>query len=390
MRKHRKIILMLDSSRGADRGVIQGIIEYSQLRGYWSFYRYSPIFRTPPFVKGHADSILARLKKLDADGIIGYLPTESHLLKTIISAGFPAVAIPISEPMEGFVNILQDEAVGIAGAEHLLNQGFKHFAFCGTQDYWSEVRRQGFVKKIKQAGYAVGVYPLSKEHKKRERQLQRLAQWLEKLPKPVAVMASNDERSADVVEACHLKSLPIPDQVAILGVDNDEMICQLSSPALSSVILNLKQVGYDAAEVLDSLVAGKKRPRKEIYFRPAGIAVRQSTDILAIEDREVAAAVRFIRNNARRDIHVSDVLAQSTFSIRALQQRFRNRLGRSIHQEIRRTRIQQFAELLRNTNHTVQKIAYDLGFGDMNHVSRIFYSETGMTPMKYRKQSLHS
>jgi LacI family transcriptional regulator len=210
MRKHRKIILMLDSSRGADRGIIQGIIEYSQLRGYWSFYRYSPIFRTPPFVKGHADSILERLKKLDADGIIGYLPAESHLLKTIVSTGFPTVAIPISEPIDGFVNVLQDETVGTAGAEHLLDCGFRYFAFCGTTDYWSKVRQKGFVKKIKQAGYAVGVYPLSKEHKKRERELQRLAQWLEKLPKPVAVMASNDERSADIVEACHLKTLPIP------------------------------------------------------------------------------------------------------------------------------------------------------------------------------------
>lgn len=387
MRKHRKIILMLDNSRAADRGIIQGIIEYSQLRGYWSFYRYSPIFRTPPFVKGHTDSILERLKKLDADGIIGYLPAEPHLLEIIISTGFPTVAMPISEPIDGLVNVLQDEAVGTAGAEHLLDHGFKHFAFCGTQDYWSRVRRQGFVKKINQAGYAVRVYPLSKEHKKREHELLRLAYWLEKLPKPVAVMASNDERSADIVEACHLKTLPIPDQVAILGVDNDEMICQMSSPALSSVILNFKQVGYDAAKVLDSLIAGKRRERKEIYFRPAGIATRQSTDILAIEDREVASAVRFIRDNARRDIHVNDVLAQSTLSIRSLQQRFRNRLGRSIHQEIRSTRIQQFADLLRNTNHTVQKIAYDLGFGDINHVSRIFRREMGMTPMEYRKQS---
>jgi LacI family transcriptional regulator len=387
MHKQRKIILMLDSSRGADRGIIQGIIEYSQLRGYWSFYRYSPIFRIPPFVKGHTDSILERLKKLDADGIIGYLPAESHLLKTIISIGFPTVAIPISEPINGLVNVLQDETVGTAGAEHLLNHGFKHFAFCGTQDYWSRIRRQGFVKKIKQAGYTVCIYPLSREYKKRERELPRLAQWLEKLPKPVAVMASNDERSADIVEACHLKTLSIPGQVAVLGVDNDEMICQLSSPALSSVILNFKQVGYIAAEVLDSLFAGKKRPRKEICFHPAGVAARQSTDILAVEDREVASAVRFIRNNARRDIHVNDVLAQSTLSIRSLQQRFRYILGRSIHHEIRRFRIQQFTELLRNTNHTVKKIAYDLGFSDTNHVSRIFRKEMGVTPAEYRKQS---
>jgi LacI family transcriptional regulator len=387
MRNHRKIILMLDSSRGADRGIIQGIIEYSQMHRHWSFYQYSPIFRTPPFVKGHVHSALERLKKLDADGIIGYLPSEPHLLKTILTTGFPTIAIPISNPIDGLVNILQDEAVGTAGAEHLLDQGFKHFAFCGTADYWSRVRQQSFVKKISHAGYAVQVYPLSKEYKKRESELLRLAHWLEKLPKPVAVMASNDERSADIVEACHLKTVSIPDQVAILGVDNDEMICHLSTPALSSVILNLKQVGYDAAEVLDALMAGKKRPQKKIYFRPAGVAARQSTDILAMEDKDVACAVRFIRNNAGRDIHVGDVLAQSTVSIRSLQQRFRDRLKRSIHHEIRRTRIRQFAESLRNTDHTIQKIAYDLGFGDVNHIARLFRKELGITPIEYRKQT---
>jgi len=386
MSRDRKIILILDSSRAADRGIIQGIIEYSHLRGHWSFYRYSPIFRTPPFVRRRTGSILERLKNLDADGVIGYLPPEPGLLKTIVSTGFPTVTIPILEPVQGVVNVLQDKAVGTAGAEHLLDCGFRHFAFCGTKDCWSEIRREGFIEKIRRAGHKVWNYPLSRGYKKKEKELQRLAQWLQKLPKPVAIMASNDERSADIVEACHMKTLLIPDQVAILGVDNDEMICQLSSPRLSSVILNFKQVGYNSAEALDSLIAGKKRPGKEICFRPVGIAARQSTDILAIDDKEIASAVRFIRNNTLRDIHVNDVLAQSTLSIRSLQQRFRKVLNRSIHQEIRRTRVRQIAEILLKTNHTIRKIAYDMEFEDIDHISRVFRKEMKMTPTEYRKR----
>jgi len=386
MSRDRKIILILDSSRAADRGIIQGIIEYSHLRGHWSFYRYSPIFRTPPFVRRRTGSILERLKNLDADGVIGYLPPEPGLLKTIVSTGFPTVTIPILEPIQGVVNALQDKMVGTVAAEHLLNRGFKHFAFCGLKDYWSRIRRQGFVEKIRQAGYEVWVYPLSREYKKRENEIPRLAKWLEKLHKPIAIMASNDERSADIVEACHLKSLPIPDKVAILGVDNDEMICQLSSPKLSSVMLNFKQVGYDSAEALDLLIDGEKKPQNDICFRPVGIAARQSTDIIAVDDNEIASAVRFIRNNARRNIHVSDVLAQSTLSIRSLQQRFRKTLNRSIHQEIRRNRVQQFAKTLLKTNHTIHKIAYDMGFDDINHISRIFRKEMMMTPIEYRKR----
>jgi LacI family transcriptional regulator len=384
MNRPRKIILMLDSSRAADRGIIRGILEYAHLRGNWSFYRYSPLFRTPPFSTEQSESVLERLKNLDADGIIGYLPAESSVLQTITSTQFPAVVIPITEPVSGLVNILQDQAVGSIGAHHFCERGFVHYAFCGAHDYWSAVRCKGFCESIENAGFTAYRYPHFQNSNPNISQVERLAQWLARLPKPVAVMASNDERSAELVEACHLQNLKIPDQVALLGVDNDEMICQLSSPPLSSIELNSEKVGSEAAEVVDYLISRRKPPRKEIYFRPAGIITRQSTDILAIEDSEVAAAVRFIRNNARRDIHVSDVVENSTLSLRALQQRFRKSLRRGINQEIRKIRIQQFTEHLLKTSHTVQKIAYDLDFEDINHMSRLFRREMGMTPLEFR------
>jgi len=387
MNKVRKIILMLDSSRAADRGMIRGIMEYAHFRGNWSFYRYKPRFRTPPFTYNQTDNILERLQEFDADGIIGYIPNEKKLISSIRIKKFPAVALPIQKPIEGFINILQSEKVGVTGAKHLHERGFKHFAFCGMLDYWSDVRQKGFCRYIELAGHVVKKYTLSGDRKKKENELDQIASWLNILPKPVGIMASNDERSADLVQACQLIDLKIPEQTAILGVDNDEMICGLSNPRLSSIKLNFENVGYQAAKILDDLISGQKGIIIEPVFHPIGVVTRQSTDMLAIEDEHVASAVRFISNNARRNIHVQDVVDNSTLSIRALQQRFKKSLGKGINQEIRRLRIRQFADMLLKTNLTVYQIAGELEIDDVNHISRLFKKEMGITPIEYRKQA---
>ena len=389
MNKTRKIILMLDSSRAVDRGIIRGIVEYSRLRGDWSFYRFKPLFQTYPFSPKHTDNILQRLNKLDADGLVGYLPAEQKLQKNIVQRRFPAIIVPITTLIKGVVNIQQGTQVGIVGAEYLLNLGFKHFAFCGTKDRWSNIRQENFKQRIEQAGFDVRTYPLTREHKKHELELNRLARWLTQLPHPIGIMTCNDERSSDLVKACHIAELKIPDQVAILGVDNDEMICNLSSPPLSSIKLNSEAIGYKSAEMMDHLISGEAIAENNLFFEPTGIVTRQSTDILTFEDQQVAKAIRFIRNNARRDIHVDDVVDQSCLSIRALQQRFRSAIGRGISQEIRRIRIQQMAEMLISTNLNINQIAYDLSFRDINHISRIFRKEMGMTPIEYRKSLAH-
>ncbi len=164
------------------------------------------------------------------------------------------------------------------------------------------------------------------------------------------------------------------------------MICTLSNPPLSSIILNAQTVGYKAAEALDNWIAGNTVGEDDIFFEPIDIVTRQSTDILAIDDQQAAQAIRFIRNNARRDIHVNDVVDQSTLSIRALQQRFRKAIGRGINQEIQRVRIGQLAESIINSNQTICQIACNLKFNDINHVSRMFRKVMGMTPVEYRKR----
>lgn len=383
MSKTRNIILMLDSSRAVDRDIIRGIVRYSHLRGNWSFARVKPLFQTPPFTSGQSDTILQRLTQLDADGLIGYLPPD--LQPNIIQRQFPAVVIPVQQLIQGVVNIQQDPQVGILGAEYFLNQGLRHLAFCGTRDRWSDIRQQAFSQRIHQAGLDVTVFALPSTTD-RDDELNDLQHWLTTLPQPVGIMASNDERAQDVIEAAAQAGLSIPDQVAVLGVDNDEMICTLTNPPLSSIPLNADKVGYQAAKILNRLIDGEAVDCENIRFEPAMVVTRHSTDALAMEDPHVAQAVRFIRNNARLDIHVTDVVNQSSLSIRALQQRFRQAMDRSINQEIRRVRIQHLAETLLASNQTIGQVCVDLGFKDIHHISRLFKQEMGMTPLAYRQQ----
>ena len=385
MDRVKRIILMLDHSRAAERGLIRGITEYAHSRGSWAFYRYSPRFRTPPFTHSPTDNIFDRLHKLDADGIIGYLPAEKKLVAAILQRKFPAICLPIQAPIDGMVNIHEDPAVGALGAEHFLEKGLENFAFCPTNDHWSRVRRNGFAQKIHEAGFTTRIYPLSRERKRIDLELNRMADWLKTLPKPVGIMASNDERAAELIQASHLADLRVPDEVSILGVDDDEMICGLSNPPLSSIRLNFEHVGYLAARNIEDLIARRTPSHPELTLQATGVTTRLSTDILAITDAEVADAVRFIHRNARRYLDVHDVVNHSNLSIRALQRRFRLTLGRGINDVIHRARVREFAHLLLHTNLTVYQIAHELEFNDVAHTSRLFKKETGKTPAQYRR-----
>ncbi len=379
--KKRKIILMLDSSRSADRGLIRGIVNYSNLRGEWTFYRLSPLFQRLTFAgQSSNDEIWHKLETLDADGLIGYLPDDEILVEKIRSCGFPAVILPVSSRVEGMINIAQDEKTGSMAAEYLIGLGFKSFGYCGMNFHWNTSRQESFSKVIRSAGFGLSVAP-----EKATGEI--LVQWLKTLKFPIAIMACNDERAAELIEACVECKFKIPNQVAIVGVDNDEMICTLTNPPLSSIQMNFETVGFNAAETIDGMLSKREvSDISELCCRPTEIVCRASTDILEIEDIEVANAVNFVRNNARRAITVTDVHKNSLLSLRALQLRFRKVLNRSISQEIHRERIAEMCRQLLNTNFTIQQIGYRMEFDDIKHVSRIFKKETGMTPIEYRRK----
>ena len=294
------------------------------------------------------------------------------------------------ESYRGLATVVADSVmVGQLAAEHLLDCGFQHFAFYGLEDaFWSDQRSVSFQRHIAAAGFPSLTYlssaraagrPWKDEH-------QRLIVWLKSLPKPVGLMACNDDLGQQVIEACKSAGLAVPDDVAILGADNDELVCELSDPPLSSVVINFEQAGYESARLLDRLMRGQRVTQEMILARSSHVVARQSTDIINVSDPAVARSLRFVREHAREAIQVADAVRASGLSRRVLEKRFRALLGRSILSEIRRVRVGQICRMLTETNHPISEIALALGYTSIEHIARYFRSEKKLTPLAYRKQ----
>jgi len=386
MSKIPKVMLMIENSREYGRQLLRGISKYASLYGPWNFYM------GEPFYYGVSSTKKSTLHLIGKWGVDGIIMRESEEIKQIAQTGVPAIICTTytKERIPGFVSLFGDCAgAGKLAAEHLLARGLKHFAYCGLDNmFWSDERGASFQKHISQAGFNVQFYkqPSSKRKQLWEFEQGIMSEWLRRLPKPVGLMTCTDDRSQDVVEACKAAGIHIPEEIAIVGVDNDEFVCGLSNPPLTSVALNATNAGYEAAEMLHGLMKGKKRTDAVIIARATHVVARQSTDILAIDDAEVAGAINFIRQNARRAIQLFDVVNSGTLSQRALQQRFKKVLGRTIHDEINRVRIDHICQLLLNTHKSISDIALELEFNSAEHIARYFKKEKGIVPREFRKQ----
>ena len=372
-----KVILLIETSTAFGRGLLRGIAKYSHLHGPWVFYR----------EVGGMRKTLPQLRDWGANGMI---VREVKKQEEMFAMGLPTIVCPhIRGRVPGVPNIVgDDDAIGTMAAEYLLHRGFKHFAFCGFDDmFWSRGRGENFGKRTAEAGFETHFYKQPRTKAKRLWQNEQaiIADWLKSLPKPAGLMACNDERGQHVTEACKLAGLHVPEEVAVLGVDNDESICDLSDPPISSIMFNSERAGYEAAELLDKMMRGQKVTKETIIIPALHIVTRQSTDIFALEDREVANALRFIRKHSKELIQVRDVLNVVSLSRYSLYQRFRRALGSSPNKEIRRARVDQVARLLVETNLSISEIASVLGYSSAAHIARYFREEKGMSLQKYRK-----
>ncbi|MFQ5953320.1 MAG: substrate-binding domain-containing protein [Candidatus Omnitrophota bacterium] len=380
MAKIPKVILLIETSRAYGRQLLRGITKYSRLHGPWVFY-------SEP---GGLEKALPKLKNWDADGAV---MRDSRMGEELLKMGVPIIiSVHLKEHIKGTPYIdTNGVRIGRMAAEHLLDHGFHHFAYCGYDElHWSQ-RQGNFGKRVAEAGFEAHIYkrPKSRSRQLWENEQALVVDWLKSLPKPVGLMACNDDRGRELTEACKMAGLRVPEEVAIIGVDNDELVCELSDPPLSSVALNVERGGYEAAELLDKLMAGKESIKKDIIIEPMYVVSRQSTDILAVEDRQVAEALHFIRQHSKKMIQVSDVLDRVLLSRRSLENRFRRLLGRSIHEEIRRVRIERVVQMLVESNLPVGQIALALNFTSNEHISRYFRKEKGMSPQAYRKKYGH-
>ncbi len=372
-----KVILVIETSRAFGRRFLLGVTKYARLNGPWAFYR----------EPRDLQSSLPKLKGWHADGII---MRSSKEYKQLLDLKKPTILVPhSSDSYPGFPLVKTDgKSIAETAADHLISRGLKNFGYCGFDDLpWSIERENYFTEIIKSKDLNVSTFmqPIFSSKRKWENEQILMAEWLKHLIKPVGIMACNDDRGQHVIEACKIAALRVPEDVAVIGVDDDDLICDLCDPPLSSVALNVEKAGYEAAKLLDKMMSEGKQINRNIEVIPTYVRIRHSTDIIATQDIELTKAITFIRQNFRKSIQVKNVVEATTLSRRGLEQRFRNKLNRSINSEIRRIRIEHICRLLVETELSISEIAYGFGFSSVEHISRYFQKEMGQSLRDYRK-----
>jgi LacI family transcriptional regulator len=378
-----RVALLIETSRAYGRGLLRGVRRYLQDNGPWSvFFQPRGLGEPPP----------SWLTSWRGDGILVRADTR-RLARAVQACGVPTVELRFSFDDLGWptVGIKQESVIQLA-LRHLLDHGLRHFAFCGLptgENIWADYREKCFHAEAAGVGHYHGCFPdrRCRRRPSAEDEQQAMAEWLAALPRPVGVLACNDDRGLEVLEACRRAGLHVPDEVAVIGVDNDEMLCGLSDPPLSSVDVGVERAGYEAAALLDRLMKGRPPPRKQLFLEPYGVVVRRSTEILKVDDPELEAMIRTIRARACEGIRVEDVIGDSGLSASTLNRRFHQLLGRGPKEEITRVRMEQAKRLLAETEQAVAEVAARCGFAELKHFSRAFRAWVGKTPSAYRREA---
>ena len=372
----KRIVLLLETSRAFGRQLIIGIARYSRLNGPWSFYK-EPI---------DLKSSIPHLTSWKPDGII---MRDSLVTKELLKLKIPTILAIHDSKFPKNLPVIKTDSQKIAkmASEHLIEKGLKHLAFCGFDNYdWSKERKQFFCKFNKEAGFETFCYsPPKKVKNKWENEYEHVSNWIKDLPKPIGIFACNDDRGQHIMEICKMNNLRVPEDVAVIGVDNDPMICEIGDPPLTSIALNVEPAGYEAAELMDKMIKNKRISGKEIIVSPTHVVQRQSSDILAVNDEEVSKAIHYIKHNAKNKILVKDVVNNSSLSRRTLERRFRECIRRSIYGEIQRVRIELISRLLIETDLPISQISTLFNFTDVEHISRYFKIEKGIGLREFRK-----
>ena len=312
--------------------------------------------------------------------------------------GLAVVGVGAWSPKRGFSGLpyadVDPRALGKMAAEYFLDRGFRNFGmFDADRTDHSRYRGVAFVAALRRRKFACDVFDNKKEYPQDGKALsdvigasERIRRWLVSLPKPLAVFCIDDAMTLWVCSVCRRAGIRVPEEVAILGADDDDLLCGISWPHLSSIAVPAEQVGFEAARLLDTMLSGKKPPKRPVLLPPVRVVTRQSTDVMAIEDLRIVEAVRYIRENAHKGIRVDSVMSEVRLPRRTLEQRFRKALGRSPFEEIRRVQIERIEMLLSQTDMTLEALAPECGFVDVARMSLAFKKVTGTSPGAWRKQ----
>jgi len=386
MPKIPHVALLVETSRAYGRSILQGVVRYLRERGPWSVYIQPHGLESPPprWLKGwRGDGILARIN-------------DRRTARAVRETRLPAVDLRFAIPDLGLPAVgINNRTVVQLAYQHLVDCGFRHVGFCGIprgRSVWMDLRGDLFQELARSGGRTCHVFttPNRTTAVAWEEEQEALASWVLALPKPIGVMACNDDRGQQVLDACRRVNVLVPEEVAVVGVDNDEILCGLSSPPLTSVDINTVQVGYEAAALLDQMMGGTQPAPEPLFLEPQGVVPRESTDVLATDDRELAAAIRFIREHACGGLRVKELVRKTELARRSLERRMEKLLGRSPKEEITRVQIEWAKRLLTETDLSAAQIAEKCGYSQPKYFSQVFHDKVGVPPGAYRKSKWRS
>ena len=378
----REIALLIETSHGCGRGLLRGVSRYMHEVGNWSI-------RFEPHAKGYEP--VEWLTRCRVDGVLAQVRNPE------MAAAIRDMEVPVVDLCGEGGNIrfpyvgVDPNGVAKEAFDHLASRGFTSFGLiCRArgEDHRMDEKADAFERLIGVTswdcctlsvplGSGIDPWPAAKEH---------MFRWLPEVPKPIGIFVGHDILGIHLLAVCRQLGIAVPDEVAVVGMGNDEVISQLAQPSLSSVNVDQRQIGYHAAKLLDQLVGGTGRRRQSTLLAPSGVVARESTQVFACNVREVNEALKFIRRNSCRKINPTDVARHVRVSRSLLDVRMRETIGRTIHQEIRYLQVERMKHLLANTDLPIKRVAREVGILDVAYMTRVFGTATGVTPGEYRKQ----
>ena len=385
-----RLLIITDFTESFANKLLKGIVTYSRLKEQWIIRRMPPSYKAKIGIPG----IIRVAKEWSIDAVLGQFE-ETDDMSLFAKNGIVVVAQDYKKRFTGIPNITADYlGTGRMAARYFLERGFRSFGFFGFRDVcWSDERCEGFRREIEEAGYGESFFEYNLQELDRLWYYERnqLAEWLRVIPKPIAIMACDDNQAFNLIEACHSAGVKVPAEVSVMGVDNDELLCSLGNPTLSSIQVDIEEGGFRTAELIERMVTHPDTPPQDIVLRPIKIVGRISTAAFATDDVQIQKAVQFIHQNYQKKIGVKDVMGEVALSRRLLERRFKQVTGQTLYQYITDLKIKRFAEiLLDEKDEQVTSIALSLGENDTKSISRRFKQIYGCSPHEWRNQHLQN
>lgn len=379
MNKTKKVAIFVETSTAYGREILAGIADYLNTHHHWSVFLERADLTARPYdwiSSNQWDGILCR-------------QTDASISNLLLATRVPVVDLTnvFEIPFLPWVGS-DHSAIGVLGAKYFKDLGVRDFAYCGfTNELWSQLRKEGFRKSVAEFGgdYHVWQSPWTGRAKDYwAKDIERIAQWITALPKPVGIMAANDLRALHVIEACNQLNVMIPHEVAVLGVDDEKTLSNLYSPRLSSILPDCKQIGFRAAELLDNLMSGSRQKGERILIQPKGVIPRPSTDILAVNDQLVVKAIKKMTKMAADDCSLHVLSKELDSSPRVLENRFKKVLNRTVTDVIRWICITRIQKLLLDTDYSLEKVAQQVGYRNTREIDNLFKNHLGISAETYR------